>query len=168
MEPQKSYPTRIDRWIVVMLVLPMLLVLGLGGWLLPKYPLEALSCFGTLAFSVGLVALIGYPCHYTLMDDHLLVRSGKSIEEVSRDGVFVYADFNGRSVTGVSSGRDPDPQTPNVLFYVRFEEDKWRIDVYRQNRGRGFQGGSDASFVEAFQQWLVSGGVPRADFLSPR
>jgi hypothetical protein len=92
---------------------------------------------------------------------NMLVRSGKSIEEVSRDGVFVYADFAGRSVTSVSSGRDPDPQSPNVLFYVRFEDSKWRIDVYRQNRGRGFSGGSDASYVEAFRQWLMAGGVPK-------
>jgi hypothetical protein len=92
---------------------------------------------------------------------NMLVRSGKSIEEVSRDGVFVYADFAGRSVTSVSSGRDPDPQTPNVLFYVRFEDSKWRIDVYRQNRGRGFSGGSDASYVDAFRQWLMAGGVPK-------
>lgn len=97
---------------------------------------------------------------------NILVRSGKSIEEVSRDGVFVYADFYGRTLTEASVGRDPDPQTPNVLFYVRFEDEKWRIDVYRQNRGRGFPGGSDASYVEAFQQWLISGGVPRSDFLS--
>lgn len=114
--------------------------------------------------------LAGYPKNRQgeLMRDvagNMLVRSGKSIEEVSRDGVFVYADFNGRSLTSASVGRDPDPQSPNVLFYVRFQDDRWRIDVYRQNRGRGFSGGTDASFVEAFQQWLVAGGVPRADLL---
>ena len=95
---------------------------------------------------------------------NMLVRSGKSIEEVSRDGVFVYADFNGRSLTNASVGRDPDPQAPDVLFYVRFEEAKWRIDVYRQNYHRDSQRGPDSEFVEAFQRWLVSGGVPSSDF----
>ena len=55
---------------------------------------------------------------------------------------------------------------PNVLFYVQFRDGKWRINVYRQNRGRRFRGGADSEFVDAFKQWLISGGVPRGDLLN--
>ncbi len=98
--------------------------------------------------------------------NNMLSRSGKSIEEISRDGVFVYADFNGRSLTHASAGRDPDLSSPNVIFYVRFEDNKWRINVYRQNYGHEWQGGADSLFVKAFQHWLTLGDVPSADIIS--
>ncbi len=71
-----TYKTRIDRWLIVVLLVPMLLVVGLGFYLYPSFPAEALMCWGTLLFSASLVAVIGFPCEYTLDTDHLLIRSG--------------------------------------------------------------------------------------------
>ena len=71
-----TFTTKIDTWLMVVLVIPMLLVIGLGIYLFPNFPDEALLCWGTLLFSVGIVAAVGYPCTYTLEADQLLIRSG--------------------------------------------------------------------------------------------
>ncbi|MEK9144749.1 MAG: hypothetical protein AAB339_03965, partial [Elusimicrobiota bacterium] len=93
--------------------------------------------------------------------DNLLAKSGKSIEEVSRAGVFGYVSFSGRTVTRAGSGRDPDERSPDIVLYIELSGGKWKIGGYRQNRSRGIL---DAEYVSAFEAWLVSGGIPRSDF----
>lgn len=94
------------------------------------------------------------------MAQDILVKSGKSVEEVSRAGAFGYVDFNGGTVSRFSTGRDPDNQSAHVVFYVTLSHGKWDIQGYRQNRVRGHAGGSDAQYVEALKKWLISGGIP--------
>lgn len=91
--------------------------------------------------------------------------SGKSIEEISRDGVFAYANFNGRALQNVAVSRDPDGKHASLVYYVQFIEGKWKIGVYRQNARPGFRGGPDADFVSALKAWLVAGGIPAKDLL---
>lgn len=86
---------------------------------------------------------------------------GKSVEEVARDGVFAYVDFTGSAVSRVSVGRDPDPRSPHMVFYVTRREEKWRIDGYRQNRELRR---SDAELTRQLKAWLQRGGIPAADF----
>lgn len=92
---------------------------------------------------------------------HMATASGKSVEEVARDGVFAYVDFNGASVRRASSGRDPDVRASQVVFYVTRRDGRWRIDGYRQNArtGRG-----DAELERNLISWLTAGGIPAPDF----
>ncbi|HBL17633.1 MAG: hypothetical protein A2X36_14715 [Elusimicrobia bacterium GWA2_69_24] len=99
------------------------------------------------------------------LGDAILTKSGKSVEEIGRPGAFAYVDFSGLQVTKTSVGRDPDNQSPNMVFYIELEPGgKWKIGGYRQNSRRGnFRGGSDASYIQALKEWLTAGGVPAAD-----
>lgn len=91
----------------------------------------------------------------------MVVRSGKSVEEIARDGVFGYVNFAGVTPTETSTGRDPDPTAPHVVFYIRRSDDgKWLIGVYRQNKRMNRP---DAELVQALKSWLVAGGVPARD-----
>jgi hypothetical protein len=110
-------------------------------------------------------AVAGYPdgAQGRLMRDvatAMSSSSGKSVEEIARDGVFIYADFAGASVRKAAAGRDPDVRACQVVFYVTREDGRWRIGGYRQNRstGRG-----DAELARVLKNWLVSGGVPKED-----
>ncbi|MDD5305113.1 MAG: hypothetical protein PHS14_18600, partial [Elusimicrobia bacterium] len=90
------------------------------------------------------------------------VKGGKSVEEVARDGVFLYADFGaGKFLRGYAS-RDPDIQLHTIAFYVTRKDGKWRVDGYRQKNSSRM---SDASYIEALKAWLRAGGIPSSDFL---
>jgi hypothetical protein len=86
--------------------------------------------------------------------------SGKSVEEVARDGVFAYVDFSGPAVLRASTGRDPDVRASQVVFYVVREGGRWRIGGYRQNRSTGRV---DSELVKSLKNWLISGGIPDTD-----
>lgn len=86
---------------------------------------------------------------------------GKSIEEVTRDGVFAYVDFSGSSVLRATTGRDPDVQGAQVVYYITRRDGKWRLDVYRQNRRTGR---ADSALTAGLRDWLVRGGIPEGDF----
>lgn len=90
------------------------------------------------------------------------VKGGKSVEEVSRDGVFLYADFNGRQFLRGYANRDPDIQSHTIAFYVTRRDGKWRIDGYRQKKSSRI---SDASYIDALKIWLRAGGIPSSDLL---
>lgn len=94
--------------------------------------------------------------------DHVAVKSGKSVEELARAGAFAYADFRGRTVVRITSGRDPDVQSADVVFYGTRSGDAWKFGVYRQNR-RSAAGHADAFYVQALKDWLVAGGIPATD-----
>ena len=91
---------------------------------------------------------------------NMTARSGKSVEEVARDGVFIYANLGGARITSAYSSRDPDIKSSPVVFYVtKHDEGGWKLDVYRQNKPTG---SSDAELVRLFKAWLVAGGIPAA------
>lgn len=110
-------------------------------------------------------AVAGYPAGAAgdllrRIAETMAVQGGKSVEEVARDGVFVYADFSGLTLTQASVGRDPDVRAAQMVFYVTRRDGRWRFDGYRQNRP---QGRADADYVAALERWLVAGGVPARD-----
>jgi hypothetical protein len=86
--------------------------------------------------------------------------SGKSIEEVTRAGVFAYVDFNGSRVLRATTGRDPDVSSVQMVFYVTRGGGRWKIGGYRQNRATGR---SDAELAAALRRWLTDGGIPAQD-----
>ncbi len=90
----------------------------------------------------------------------MAVQGGKSVEEVARDGVFVYADFSGLTLVHSSVGRDPDVRSAQMVFYVTRRDGRWRFDGYRQNRP---QGRGDEDYIAALKRWLVAGSIPPRD-----
>lgn len=95
----------------------------------------------------------------------ILTKTGKSIEEISRDGAFGYLNFSGLSVARAQSGRDPDAREPHMLFYIQYIDGKWKFSGYRQNTRPGFRGGPDGQYQKALKNWLIAGGVPESDLL---
>lgn len=90
----------------------------------------------------------------------MTAKGGKSVEEIARDGVFLYADFaGGRFMRGYAS-RDPDIQLHTMAFYVTRKEGRWHIAGYRQKANTRT---SDATYIEALKSWLKSGGIPGSD-----
>ncbi len=92
----------------------------------------------------------------------MATKGGKSVEEVARDGVFLYADFNGSQFLRGYASRDPDIQLHTIAFYVTRKEGKWRIDGYRQKKSSRT---SDISYIDALKAWLRKGGIPPSDLL---
>jgi len=92
----------------------------------------------------------------------MVSKSGKSVEEVARDGVFLYADFNGSQFLRGYASRDPDVQLHTIAFYVTRKDGKWRIDGYRQKKSSRT---SDATYIDALKAWLRKGGIPSSDLL---
>jgi hypothetical protein len=89
-------------------------------------------------------------------------KGGKSVEEVARDGVFVYADFSGDTFIRGYASRDPDIQSHTIAFYVTRKDGKWRVDGYRQKTSNK---ASDRSYINGLKAWLRAGGIPSSDFL---
>lgn len=71
-----TYPSRVDTWLVLVLLCAVGLVLFQALSLYPRSPSESLLSLGTLVAMFILGLLIGYPCEYTLTEAHLVVRSG--------------------------------------------------------------------------------------------
>jgi hypothetical protein len=110
-------------------------------------------------------AVAGYPrnaqgAFMRSLADNMATPSGKSVEEVARDGVFAYVDFQGSGVLRASTGRDPDNRTPQMVFYVTRRDGRWKFGGYRQNRGAGRK---DAELSGALERWLIAGGIPARD-----
>lgn len=110
-------------------------------------------------------AVVGYPDTdagelMRAVSQAMRARGGKSVEEIARDGVFVYADLASAKLARMSVSRDPDGKQQAVVYYVTRDEGRWVIDVYRQNRQTGL---GDASLVAKLKAYLVDGGVPEAD-----
>lgn len=92
----------------------------------------------------------------------MATKGGKSVEEVARDGVFLYADFNGTTFSRGYASRDPDIQQHTIAFYVTRKDGKWRIDGYRQKKSSRT---SDATYIDGLKSWLRKGGIPPSDLL---
>jgi hypothetical protein len=72
----ETYPSRIDAWLVVLLVATIGIVLAQAASTYYQSPSESLISLAVLAATLVLCALIGYPCDYTLTETQLIVRSG--------------------------------------------------------------------------------------------
>lgn len=94
---------------------------------------------------------------------NIMTPSGKSVEEVSRTGAFIYAYFSGRTtLIRTRTGRDPDDSSADMVFYVVFNDGQFKIGGYRQNRLMGVR---DSVLIEILKDWLISGGIPAEDFV---
>ena len=93
--------------------------------------------------------------------DTMGVKGGKSVEEVARDGVFLYADFASNKFRRGFVSRDPDIQGHTIAFYITHKDGQWHIDGYRQQK---FSRTADSSYIEQFKTWLNDGGLPSSDF----
>lgn len=99
--------------------------------------------------------------------DAILAKSGKSVEEVARDGAFLYADFSGSKLLHSIANRDPDGRIQEVRFYIVRKDGQWRISVTGQRAGARR---SDSTYIELLQSWLTSPaedgtpGVPVSEF----
>ncbi len=92
----------------------------------------------------------------------MATKGGKSVEEISRDGVFLYADFSGPDFLRGYASRDPDIQSHTIAFYVTRKDGKWRIDGYRQKKSSRVP---DATYIDRLKVWLRKGGIPSSDLL---
>lgn len=76
MRDDAMYPSRIDAWLVV-LVLGSLALAGYQAWSLhATAPQESALAAGIAAGVFLLVLALTWPCTYTLTDSHLVVRAG--------------------------------------------------------------------------------------------
>lgn len=83
----ETFPTKIDAWIVLAAAGGLAAALAGGFTALETNPDEAVFAFGLAAFLVLLTFLVGFPCRYTLTDDHLLIQFGVVRQRIS------YADI---------------------------------------------------------------------------
>ncbi|MAI72122.1 MAG: hypothetical protein CMM01_20695 [Rhodopirellula sp.] len=75
--PATVYPSGVDLWIVVMLILAPITSLVIAGYLLQQgQGGGALTLFLCAAATASLTAAVTIPCRYTLHDDALTVRCG--------------------------------------------------------------------------------------------
>lgn len=71
-----TFPSRIDAWLALAAAGGLAAALAGGLTALDTNPDQALFAFGLAGFMLLLTALVGWPCRYTLTDDHLLIRFG--------------------------------------------------------------------------------------------
>ncbi len=88
-------------------------------------------------------------------------KGGKSLEEISRNGAFLYADFSARNFLNGRASRDPDIQGHTIVFYVTRKDGQWRLEGYRQ-ASRSVT--PDLAYINALKAWLRAGGIPSSDF----
>lgn len=72
----ETFPTRVDAWLALAAAGGFAATLAGGFTALATNPDEAVFAFGFAAFLVLLTFLVGFPCRYTLADDHLLIQCG--------------------------------------------------------------------------------------------
>jgi hypothetical protein len=76
MTTRAVYPSRIDTWLVLVIVGAVGLVVAHGILLVPTAPWAALISFGVAIFTGLIVAAMTMPCRYELEADHVLIRCG--------------------------------------------------------------------------------------------
>lgn len=94
MTTRAVYPSRIDTWLVLVIVGAVGLVLAHGILLAPTAPWAALISFGVAIFTALIVAAMTLPCRYELEADHVLIRCGMIRQRIR------YAE-----ITGVAPSR---------------------------------------------------------------
>jgi len=83
------YPSAVDRWLVILLVLPIAISAGLGLYFFwDGRPGDASVMFLTAAAILAVTGMFTVPCRYTLLDDALSIRCGVICYQVA------YADIH--------------------------------------------------------------------------
>jgi membrane protein YdbS with pleckstrin-like domain len=112
-----SFPTKIDRWLVVVLLgaLTAMLVSAVAVARTAQTPAQLMAALCTPLLPVGLVALLSWPTRYELHADELVIRSGVIRYRIP------YAD-----IRGVAPSRNP------------LSAPAWSLDRLRIERARGY------------------------------
>ena len=73
-----AFPTKIDRWLVVVLAIAGAVQVGAAGSLLsaPHVPYALPIALAVVVLPVALVAVLSFPTRYELHADELVIRSG--------------------------------------------------------------------------------------------
>ena len=72
----ETFPSRVDAWLVVVVVGAVALVAVEALSAFARSPLEGWLNLGFLAGMLALVLLVAYPCSYTLTATQLVIRAG--------------------------------------------------------------------------------------------
>lgn len=71
------FPSRVDRWLVVLVFTAAATPLGAAGWLAAQGRFSGVVLLGAWGVAMAaLTAWLGFPCGYTFADDGVEVRSG--------------------------------------------------------------------------------------------
>ena len=72
----ETFPTKIDAWLVLLVVAGFVAAFAGAAAMWRNYPAEAKFALWVMVSSWALIAVVCAPCRYTLDEDHLVVRSG--------------------------------------------------------------------------------------------
>src|SRR3954467_5622287 len=86
---QKIYPSRVDTWIVGVVVVALALCFVQAWILRDSSHIGAVTALMIGFFSLAMVVVLTVPCRYTLENDHLYIRCGLINRRVP------YADIHG-------------------------------------------------------------------------
>jgi membrane protein YdbS with pleckstrin-like domain len=90
----RSYPSRVDIWLVAVTIAPLVLLLGFTIATYSQAPAAALVNLGVIGMLVLIGALFAYPCDYTLAESELVIRSGVIRQRIA------YRDITGIEKSG--------------------------------------------------------------------
>jgi hypothetical protein len=71
-----SFPSRVDRWLIIVVALGLGMTLLQSLWAYQADPTAGLIGFAVAAGMVGLAFVVAVPCTYTLGQTHLIIRAG--------------------------------------------------------------------------------------------
>jgi len=70
------YPAKVDSWLWLLLIGASLGLIASGGWIWTANRSEAIILIGAGVFDTILFALLLFPCHYTIGESEVIIRSG--------------------------------------------------------------------------------------------
>jgi uncharacterized membrane protein YdbT with pleckstrin-like domain len=82
-----KYPSSIDTWIAFVLIGSPLLAIGSGIFVFPKSTAAGLTLIAMGFMSGALIAMLAWPCYYSLEDKHLRIKCGISKEDILIDRI---------------------------------------------------------------------------------
>lgn len=71
-----TFPTKVDAWLLLVIAGAFVATIASVYTAYRTDPAEARFALLVIGASWALIAALGFPCEYTLADDHLIVRSG--------------------------------------------------------------------------------------------
>jgi hypothetical protein len=124
-EPAASprYPTAIDAWLVVAILLAIGGTLAEAVYLFPHSPSGAFVAISIAVLVAGAVGTLSFPCEYVLEADHLLVRSGLVRWRVPY-----------RTITAIAPSRSPWSSPALSLRRVRIDHARGVLLVSPRDR----------------------------------
>ena len=136
------YPTAVDAWFVILMVLGLGAALAQAVVVFPTSPSAAFLSITIVVLVAGAVGTFSYPCEYVLEADHLLVRAG-----LARWRIPYHA------ITGIAPSRSLWSSPALSLKRVRIDHGRRFILVSPKDR---------AGFITALQARVLAAHLPAA------